>query len=88
MGVPVVLDVVVGALGEVGGDGGPAVAEQRLEVDDDPLLVRREVAALYPRPQVVRPPQPAALAAPHQPCIHPSTHTTSASSQFIIDHHG
>ena len=43
------------------------VAKQCLEVDDDPFLMRGEVPSLDSRPEVVRPPQPAALAAPHQP---------------------
>ena len=43
------------------------VAKERLKVDDDPFLMRSEVPALDPRPKVVRPPQPAAFAAPHQP---------------------
>ena len=38
------------------------------EVADDSILVIREVAMLYVWPQIVEPPQPAALAAPLQPC--------------------
>jgi hypothetical protein len=50
-----------------------------LEVDDELLLLVGEVAALDSRPEVVGPPQPAALAAPHQPCTH--THGQKKSSQ-------
>jgi hypothetical protein len=38
------------------------------EVADDPVLVVREVTMLYVWPQIVEPTQPAALAAPLQPC--------------------
>ena len=48
------------------------VAEERLEVDDELLLLIIEVASLDPRPEVVGPPKPAALAAPHQPCTTPT----------------
>jgi len=44
------------------------VAEESLEVDDELLLLVGEVAALDARAEVVGPPEPAALAAPHQPC--------------------
>jgi hypothetical protein len=46
------------------------VAEQGLEVDDELLLLVGEVTALDPWAEVVGPPQPAALAAAHQPWIH------------------
>jgi hypothetical protein len=46
------------------------VAEESLEVDDELLLLLGEVPPLDPRPEVVRPPEPAALAATHQPCTH------------------
>ena len=44
------------------------VAEQRVELDDGLLLLQAELAPLDVRPEVVRPPEPAALAAPLQPC--------------------
>ena len=44
------------------------VAEERVELDDGLLLLERELAPLDVRPQVVGPPEPAALAAPLQPC--------------------
>jgi hypothetical protein len=44
------------------------VAELRVEVDDEPLLVVGEEAPLEVGPQVVGPPEPAALPAPQQPC--------------------
>ncbi len=45
------------------------VAEESVEPEDELLLVAGDVAPLDPRPQVVEPPQPAALPAPLQPCI-------------------
>jgi hypothetical protein len=62
--VPVVLDGVVGAPGEEARDGGPAVAEPGVRVDDGGVLLRRERAALHLRRQLVAPPQPARLARP------------------------
>jgi len=44
------------------------VAELVVEADDGVLLLLAEVAALDVRAQVVDPPEPAALAAPQQPC--------------------
>jgi hypothetical protein len=38
------------------------------EVADDPVLVVREVTVLYVWPQIVEPPQSAALAAPLETC--------------------
>jgi len=49
-------------------------------VDDELLLLIGEVAALDSRPEVVRPPQPAALAAPHQTC---TAHTTAKKKNQI-----
>ena len=56
------------------------VAEEGLEVDDELLLLLGEVAALDARPEVVGPPQPAALAAPHQPCAQESGRHRAISS--------
>ena len=39
-----------------------------MEADDEILLVVGDVAALDVGPEVVQPPQPAALATPVQPC--------------------
>jgi hypothetical protein len=44
------------------------VAEDAVDVDDGALLLVGEGAALEVRPEVVDPPEPAALAAPLQPC--------------------
>lgn len=44
------------------------VAKKSLEVDDHLLLMFGEVAALDARPEIVRPPETAALAASKQPC--------------------
>jgi hypothetical protein len=44
------------------------VAEQSVELDDGLLLLQAELAPLDVRPEVVRPPEAAALAAPLQPC--------------------
>ena len=64
--VPVVLNLVVSAPGEVAGNCGPPVAQQGVQVDDRLLLFGGESAALDVRPQVIRPPQSAALATPRQ----------------------
>jgi len=50
------------------GERSSPVAKESLEVDDELLLLLGKVAALDSWPEVVCPPQPAALAAPHQPC--------------------
>jgi hypothetical protein len=55
------------------------VAEEGLEVHDELLLLLGEVAALDARPEVVGPPQTAALAAPHQPCA-----KESATDQLLL----
>ena len=52
------------------------VAEGLVEADDTVLLVGGEVAPLDVRPQVVDPPQPAALPAPQQPCRNNNHETT------------
>jgi hypothetical protein len=44
------------------------VSEDAVDVDDGALLQLREGAALQVRPEVVDPPEPAALAAPLKPC--------------------
>jgi hypothetical protein len=54
--------------GNMLGQGSSPVAKESLEVDDELLLLVGKVAALDSRPEVVCPPQPAALAAAHQPC--------------------
>jgi len=41
-----------------------------VELDDDVLFLLGDVAPLDVRPKVVDPPQPAALAAPEQPCTY------------------
>jgi len=45
------------------------VAERGVEAHHRLLLLRGEHAVLQPRPKVVDPPQPAALAVPVQPCM-------------------
>ena len=52
------------------------VAKGGVELDDDVLFLLGDVPPLHVRPEVVDPPQPAALAAPEQPCsrdIHKNT---------------
>ena len=44
-------------------------------MDDELLLLVGEVPPLDPGPQVVGPPEPTALAAPHQPCKQPFRQT-------------
>nr|ACN31059.1 unknown [Zea mays] len=69
LGVPVVLDVVIGPAGELGRDDRPPAADGAVERPNDPVLLVGVAAVLDVRPQVVEPPQPAALAAPVQPCF-------------------
>ena len=40
-----------------------------VEAADDAVLLWGEIAMLYVGPQVIEPPQPAALATPLQPCM-------------------
>jgi hypothetical protein len=65
---PVVLDLVVGAPREVPRDLGPPVAPPRVQLQDQQLLLRRDVAAPEVWPQVVEPTQAAALPRPLQAC--------------------
>jgi hypothetical protein len=53
------------------------VAKLGVQVDDELLLVVGEEAALEVGPQVVGPPQPAALPAPQQPCSWTTRHQLS-----------
>jgi hypothetical protein len=66
---PVVLDLVVRAPREVLRDLGPAVAPPRVQLQDEQLLLRRDVAAPEVRAEVVQPPEAAALAGALQPCM-------------------
>ena len=50
------------------------VAEHGVELEDDGLLVGGDLAPLQVRPEVVHPPQPAALPAPPQPCSASASH--------------
>ena len=61
-GVPVVLDVVVGATGQVLSDLGPRVPVSLVHLDEDLLLLGRPFALLHLRVQVVQPPLPAPAA--------------------------
>jgi hypothetical protein len=65
-----------------------------VELDDGLLLLERELAPLDVRPEVVGPPEPAALAAPPQPCTSSEldsnisthyTHLIHARTQLIDD---
>ena len=69
LGVPVVLDVVVCAAGELGRDDGPPAADGSVEGADDAVLVVGVAAVPDVRAQVVEPPEAAALAAPVQPWV-------------------
>jgi hypothetical protein len=66
--VPVVLDLVVRPPRQLRRDLGPPVAELLVQVDHRSLLLLRQQAALEVRPEVVGPPQPAALPAPQESC--------------------
>lgn len=69
VGVPEVLDLVVRPPGQAGGDGGPLVAQQAMEMNDGLFLFEREPPPLDVGPQIVGPPQAAALPTPLQPGI-------------------
>jgi hypothetical protein len=60
--------VVAVSYAYVYGYGYVPVAEHGVQVEDDGLLVGGDLAPLEVRPEVVHPPQPAALPAPPQPC--------------------
>ena len=72
-GAPVVLDLVVGAAGEMLRDLDPPITQPPRELQYQQLLLRRHVPPPHVRPQVVQPPQPAALPRPLQPCMHHPT---------------
>jgi hypothetical protein len=65
---PVVLDLVVRPTGQAARNRRPPVSPESMELDDDALLLGRDLAALQIRSQIVHPPQPAALATSLQPC--------------------
>jgi hypothetical protein len=65
-------------------DRRPLVAQHGVEVEDGLLLLLRELAPLDVRPQVVGPSQPAALAAPVQPCSKLSAKSIIGNVQGII----
>ena len=54
------------------------VADDGVELDDGLLLLGAEGPALDVRPEVVGPPQPAALAAPVQPCMRANAKPSAA----------
>jgi hypothetical protein len=57
-----------------------------MELDDDVLFLLGDVPPLDVRPKVVDPPQPAALAAPEQPCTpyHQQEKLTRSGGGLII----
>jgi hypothetical protein len=59
------------------------VAEDAVELDDSLLLIEGEAAAFDVRPQVVSPPQPAALPATCEPC-HDMRRTTEVSMHGYV----
>ena len=70
------------------GSGTVPVAEDGMELYDEVLLVGGEGPSLDVRPQIVCPPQPVALPAPHQPYttphpLFPSFPTLSLFRSFI-----
>jgi hypothetical protein len=67
--------------GRGGGSGNSLASELGVEGDDDGVLLLGEAAVPDVWPEVVEPPQPAALAAPLQPCDH-----TSHPSRSIKKH--
>lgn len=64
------------------------VAEHGVQLEDDGLLVRGDLPPLEVRPEVVHPPQPAALPAPAQPCrAMPSSPIVSSNSGAAANTH-
>ena len=61
------------------------VAHLSVEAHDGLLLLRGEHAVLQPRPQVVDPPQPAALAVALQPCTRESSRRIQLTGQGAFD---
>ena len=57
---------------------GLLVADDGVELDDGLLLRGAEGPALDVRPEVVGPPQPAALAVPVQPCMRANAKPSAA----------
>ena len=45
------------------------VSKRGMELDDEVVLLLGDVPPLHPVSEVVDPPEPAALAAPQQPCM-------------------
>jgi hypothetical protein len=86
VGVPVVLDLVVRPSRQVRRDLGPPVAQLRVQVDHRFLLLLRQLPALQVRPQVVGPPQPAALPATQQSCSK-STSTSESMTPWRLGEH-
>lgn len=68
VGVPIVFYLVVSPAWEPACYERPLVSEEAMELDDELILIAGELAALEVRPQVVYPPEPAALPAPQQSC--------------------
>jgi hypothetical protein len=64
------------------------VSEDAVDVDDGALLLLGEGAALQVRPEVVDPPEPAALAAPLQPCRRPPWPGYEQKICFLIKDEG
>lgn len=63
MGVPVVLNLVVGPPGDPARDQRPPIAEEAVEAEDEVLLVGGDVAALDGGAEIVHPAEAAAFAA-------------------------
>ena len=59
-----------------------------VEAADEAVLVLGEAAVPDVRPEVVEPPQPAALAAPVQPCVHHHHQLRPVSNQPYTHQHG
>ena len=79
--MPVVLDSVVGATGEVAGDERPLVAVGAVGGEEPLLLLLRERPLVDPGVQLVEPPEPAALACAW--ILHPFMHTCINKSVAI-----
>ena len=66
--VPEILDLIVSPPGQLCCNLRPPVPKDSMEFNDEVFLLLRERTSLEVRPQVVYPPQPAALATSLEPC--------------------
>lgn len=66
--IPEILDLVVSPPRQLSCNLRPPVPKDSMELNDEVFFLLRECTSLEVRPQIVYPPQPAALAASLEPC--------------------